>query len=105
MLMEVNSGFVVRDWRRVGWGGHRIGSLEANTGTKLRVQDVYGGNLKERGRCGIGLGKKWKKGNWSRLHKAVAHVAAALGSVLSTRVPCQVERSGLSALTSFRTRM
>lgn len=41
-----------------------MGSLEANAGTKLRVQDVYGGNLlKERGRCRIGLGKKWMKGN------------------------------------------
>lgn len=31
---------------------------------------------------------------WSRRHKALASMAAALGAVLSTRVPCQVERSG-----------
>lgn len=35
MLMEVK-------WI---WRGHRMGSLEANAGTKLRVQDVYWGNL------------------------------------------------------------
>lgn len=75
-----------------------MGSPEANAGTKLRVQAIYGGNLiKERGRRQDWAGEEVEEGKpWSRLDKAAAHVAAALGSVLITKVLCQVERSGLA---------
>lgn len=84
-----------------------MGSLEANAGTKIRVQEVYRGNIiKERRRRQDWAGEEvGERKLWSRLHKAGAHVAVAPRSVLSTKVPGQVKRSSLSALTSFGTRI
>lgn len=69
-------------------------SLEADAGTKLRVQYMgWGGPLGKEGKGDrTGLGKEWNP--WSRSHKALAKVVAAWEALVSTCVPCQVGRSG-----------
>ena len=78
MLREVNSGFLVKRLRYCGLG------------CKTLVRGLLGKEAKgDRTR----LGKKWSP--WRRPHKPLARVAAALKSVVSICVSCQVEISRL----------